>query len=325
MTTGAKIRYYRSLRGLGITELAMRLEVEPSLISMWESDQMEPSAEEVNRLCGVLGVSPAMLYADGGTAPNSPFGDPAATMGGQSPYGYVPPSYMPNSPPMPAKARVWKAVALVLFICSIMSIFLYVIISDTVATLGGGTVAMLVSCGVVALIPIASIVVGIVMCAKGIPNMKNIVAGAITLCLLLLFGGVTATTAMEGATEVPADLQAIESAIGIDLPEHDGADAYEYGTTTELDLYFSGAEADALHDMIMADSRFMSECPTVLVGMLPEATYLYYDAYLIYCVETNSFNTLPTERGAFSCISICYDAEGDMLEIYRYTLNFIPA
>ena len=325
MTTGAKIRYYRSLRGLGVAELAMRLEVEPTLISMWESDQMEPSAEELNRLCGVLGVAPAMLYADGGTAPTSPFGDPAATMGGQSPYGYVPSIYTPASPPMPVKTRVWKGVALALFICSIMSIFLYVIISDTVAALGGGTVAMLVSCGVVSLIPIASIVVGIVMCAKGIPNMKNIVAGAIAFCLLLLFGDITATIAMEDGTAVSANLQVIESAVGIDLPEHDSADVYEYGTVAELDLYFSGAEADALHDMIMADTRFMSECPTVLVGMLPEATYRYYDAYLIYCVETNSFNTLPTERGAFSCISICYDAEGDMLEIYQYTLDFIPA
>ncbi len=319
MTTGAKIRYYRSMRGIAVSELAMRLEVEPALVTMWESDQMEPSAGEIERLCGVLGVAPAALYAtEEGSA--SPYTGSAQ----QPSYGYVPPYYTPAPPPMPSKTRVWKGIALALFICSLMSIFLGVIVGESISYSGGTAVAVLISYGVVSLIPAASVVVGIIMCAKGIPNVKNIVAGAIAFCFVLLFGGVAFMDATDRDAAVPEDFPAVEAALGIDFPKHDSLDLYEVGEDTVMDVYFSRAEADALYDMVISDSRFMPECPTALVGMLPEATYLYHDAYLIYCVETASFNALPAERGEYSCICVCYNAESDMLEVSQYTVTFIP-
>lgn len=312
MTLGEKIRYHRNLCGMPTTELAARLGVAVDLIESWELDRIQPTPQELNMLCGVLCIPPAALNAE-----SSPQGQP---------YGYATPFYAPPPAPADPKQRIWKSVALILFICSIMSIFIGVMVGEAVA-ITGSAVVVLIAFIAIATVPVASVVVGVIMNVKSMPNVKNIVAGALAACLLFLLGISAVTDAMDRGSARPEMLSEVETMLGIDLPEPDSVDEYRYDDGHDgvnLSVWFSGDEADALRALVTADTRFLAECPTVLAGAFPEATAGYYARYLLYSVDGDCFNKLPTKRGLYDYICICYDADYDMLEIYRYTLEFIP-
>lgn len=318
MTLGEKICYQRNLHGMRTVELAARMGVAPDVIQRWENNQESPTPEQLNALCSIFGVPPAAFSETmaNGSAP-SPQGVP--------PYGYAPPFYAPIAPVHP-KQRVWKGIALALFICSIMSIFIGVLIGEAVSSTGSA-VAVLIAFLAVAIVPVASVVVGVIMNAKGIPNVKNIIAGALAACILFLFGIASFGAALDRGNARPELLFEIETMLELDLPEPDSVDEYDYMDGYDgvnLSVWFSDDEADALRTLVTTDTRFLAECPTVLVGAFPEATAGYYARYLLYSVDGDCFNKLPTKRGLYDYVCICYDADYDMLEIYRYTLEFIP-
>lgn len=60
-TIGERIKEARKAKKLTQTELGAMLGFKKSAISAWETGQNKPDSEDVERLCGALGVSPTWL------------------------------------------------------------------------------------------------------------------------------------------------------------------------------------------------------------------------------------------------------------------------
>jgi transcriptional regulator with XRE-family HTH domain len=60
-TVGERIKEARKAKKLTQTELGAMLGFKKSAISAWETGQNKPDSEDVERLCGALGVSPTWL------------------------------------------------------------------------------------------------------------------------------------------------------------------------------------------------------------------------------------------------------------------------
>ncbi len=61
---GENIRKYRVLAGLSQDDLATKMRMSRSLLSQWENNQNDPSADQLSRLAKNLGISADMLLAD---------------------------------------------------------------------------------------------------------------------------------------------------------------------------------------------------------------------------------------------------------------------
>lgn len=82
-TFGGRLSRAREASGLSTRELAWRLGVRQATIDAWERDRSQPSAQRMNRLSGLLGVSLSWMLHGVGTAPAYPDEEPAASIVGE--------------------------------------------------------------------------------------------------------------------------------------------------------------------------------------------------------------------------------------------------
>jgi len=82
-TFGGRLSRAHAASGLSARELAWRLGVKPSTLNAWECDRSQPSAQRMNRLAGILGVSLSWLLHGMGTAPIDPEDESAMALVGQ--------------------------------------------------------------------------------------------------------------------------------------------------------------------------------------------------------------------------------------------------
>ncbi len=61
---GHRLKVLRVQRDLRQRDLADRLGLSPSYVSLFETDDRTPTPEQVSKLCRVLGVSPSDLDGD---------------------------------------------------------------------------------------------------------------------------------------------------------------------------------------------------------------------------------------------------------------------
>src|SRR5207302_3284548 len=70
---GPRLRAIRLARGIGLRELARRLELSPSSISQIETGKMQPSVRTLYAFAEELGVTvDEVLFASGPVAPSAP-------------------------------------------------------------------------------------------------------------------------------------------------------------------------------------------------------------------------------------------------------------
>ena len=68
-TVGERIRRAREATGLTTAQMARRLGIKTTTLTMWESDRSEPRSNRLLMLAGLLNVSPSWLLTGLGTAP----------------------------------------------------------------------------------------------------------------------------------------------------------------------------------------------------------------------------------------------------------------
>ena len=61
---GERIAFYRKERGMTQTELAARIEVKPQAVSAWEKKGIRPSADKIQKIAKVLGITTDVLLED---------------------------------------------------------------------------------------------------------------------------------------------------------------------------------------------------------------------------------------------------------------------
>lgn len=181
-------------------------------------------------------------------------------------------------------------------------------------------------------IPIASIVVGAVLNKRGQRGAANVAVGIVMTVLLCLFGSFWLIDG--GVSYGDEKLLAAEERIGIDLPEpirvatqdwtegeQDVPRGYIYYTS---DIYFGEEGQGELEDQIAAADKWVSGIPSDLVGVAG-VLYdpIYYDAMIVYNVDTGELNTLPDQSGSYRFITLLYDRDEAQVTMLEYTIDYI--
>ena len=181
-------------------------------------------------------------------------------------------------------------------------------------------------------IPIASIVLGFLLKAKGYKYKKNIVAGVIVTVFLCLYG-TSAFLFSNLYDHSNAPVVKIEQLTGTDLPEPKqintqnlkGVEQHRSGVGIELtsDIYFSRNGAKELEKILAADDRWQASFQNDLVGITSFLSfYESCDYALIYNATTAEYNRLPEHSGTFHFISVVYNSKNQQLHMVEYNLNY---
>ncbi len=229
-------------------------------------------------------------------------------------------SSIPKSSPV-----ISKILSVVLFIASISSIYIALIcllyISD-----GHNPLSNMWILYIFALIPLASLVFGIIERKRKNRNTKNIVIGAIFLSILCLLGSFTFI--FKGFYDSDYTLVSeLEDETGIDFPDNGNISTTSFNFESmhsQSDVYFTENVAEEFISQIKDDERWLSTVPTVLQACLPYGnSSIIYDYSVIYNRDTKAFNEMPTENKTYSFVHFGYDTESGLLRITEYSKEII--
>ena len=329
MTVGEKIQYYRRKCGFSQEELGRQLLVSRQTISLWEMDKTLPTIDNLVRLKEIFGVSIDEML---NTAQNPAETDSLQATAGQATQNIqnLQDSDRKMYPTRPSK-KEWKAGAILLFIFSIFSLPLAFV---TLGLVGRGEdfveeyywVFFLYM-----LIPLGSIVYGILLKRRGCGGKKDVIVGGIAAGVLCLFGMVLLAISLTYSHSEELLIKA-EETIGIDIPEYRSlqfeGEAYDDGdrnktTKARCYVYFDDDKVEVFEREMTADDRWITAPPTYLVGVVADE----YDGdheYILLCnADTKEINQLPKESGEYSFIGLLYDAEDNRLEIIEYVVEYV--
>ena len=224
-----------------------------------------------------------------------------------------------------------KVASITLFVLSILAIFgalvVMAILSSTVYPYVTGNAFMWVFFCFTP-ISIACMIFGFRNRVK-----KNIIVGIIITVLLCCYGSMVFIPDSVLHTDEP--ILRFESETGIDIPEHKAINTWVYesydvddktqSSSTESFVYFDSEAAIALEETFAEDSRWMSEIPNAMIGIMPNYNAYSADNYyhLLYNVTTDEFNTVPSESGEYEFIHISYDLTSSVMHINEYQVNYL--
>ncbi len=245
--------------------------------------------------------------------------------------------YQIKKDPEKQEARQAKAglrvISIVLFVCSIASIW---------SALFGVAVANAVNRGFMeenmwvfflfTPIPIASIIYGLYLKKNGFKYKKNIIVGIIMTALLCIYGSFSFIFSGV-SSHSDEQVLAVEQELGIDIPQTARINFRDYSNSTQSmprgyvyktsDLYFEKGISDEFESALENNSRWMTEIPNGMVGITAYYCELYdYDYLMVYNAQTQEFNSLPGENGTYRFINLLYDAEGDIMYIIEYDIEY---
>ena len=176
-----------------------------------------------------------------------------------------------------------------------------------------------------ALIPLVSLVFGIIQRRNKIRNVKNIVAGVIVFVILCVFGSFTFI--FGGAFEYDYSvITSLEEELDIDFPDNGDISTIvdSDGVYRTSDVVFSSTESDVFEIKLYNDKRWQTELSTPLQGCIhPSAVGIKYDFYLIYNSDTESFNSIPESSGEYKLIFLGYNCKQNRLDVIEYSKNIV--
>ena len=226
----------------------------------------------------------------------------------------------------------WKVASIVLFVASILSLFVACVLFALVSDANKLSVENMWVFFLMTPIPIASIIFGFASKAKGHTYIKNIIVGFIIMAFLCLYGSFTFIFAsMYDHSDTP--IIRIEQMTGIDIPEHfqistqdwtEGSQSVARGYIYSVsDVYFDDTAVEEFEQQLASDEKWLPSVPNALVGIISSmSNYGSYDYILIYNVDTSEFNTLPRESGTFRFINILYSSEDNKMQIIEYSIDY---
>ena len=191
-------------------------------------------------------------------------------------------------------------------------------------------------CFLVLPVPIASIVLGFVLKAKGERWITNVVVGAITAAMLILFGTLSIVfkdfdlNFMDPAPNPPY-IGTIERYTGIDIPEHSSVHTLDFGdqaytsgwTTTYISstIFFDEQAVVEFERDMQTDSRWQLNFKNELAGVMPNV-YTEGRYVLVYNIDLDQWNQVPPESGDYRMLILLYDIEGNTMNAMEYILHY---
>ena len=226
-----------------------------------------------------------------------------------------------------------KAVSLVLFVASIATIFGAIVAT----TLISWNINVFVEENMWIFflftpIPVTSILFGLYMKKKGYRFRKNIIAGIIMTALLCIYGSFSFIFANIYSHSDKPIIKA-EQTLGIDIPEHSQINTQDLTKGTQSgfrgyvfyvsDIYFEESSAEIFEKELPNDPKWISTVPTEMIGITSSHCDMYdFDHLIIYNVDTNQFNKLPSESGTYRFINILYDSDSDAMKLVEYEIEY---
>lgn len=228
-------------------------------------------------------------------------------------------------------SRRIRAVSISLFVFTILSLFLAVILMTILSSqrpMSTGTEFCWVFFCFTP-ITIASVIFGFRFRRK-----KNIIAGIIITVLLCAYGLFVFIPDAYLHTDEP--IVRAEQELNIDIPAHDSIDTMVYDDIVEgsddrimitsvSDIYFDSNSDSIISftENISQDTRWIREIPNDMLGVLHYSYEHDTNCYhLIYNKTTKEFNTVPSESGKYEFIHIAYNISGEWMQINEYQVNY---
>ena len=182
-------------------------------------------------------------------------------------------------------------------------------------------------------IPIASVVFGYKLKARGYKYQKNVITGFIMAALLCIYGSFSLIFA-DTFDHSDIYITKAEQMLKIDIPEHTRINTQDYTKTTQVfprgyiytvsDIYFSESAVEDFENEIKHDNRWLTSVPNNLFGITsPLCDYSKYDYVLIYNIDTEEFNVLPSDNGTYRFINIIYKSNANEMKIIDHSIDYI--
>lgn len=227
----------------------------------------------------------------------------------------------------------WKVLSILLFVASLLSIFVALVLVGIVSYANKLFVENLWLFFLITPIPIASLVLGFILKAKGYKYKKNIIAGIIMAALLCIYGSSSFIFAnVYDHSDEP--IVRAEQIIGIDIPEHKQISTRDWTKGTQSvsrgyiyydsDIYFENSAVADFEKQLAKDNKWLSSVSNDLIGITsPLNGYGIYDYVLVYNVDTAEYNTLPNGSGKYRFINILYRLEENQMKIVEYDIDYV--
>ena len=228
-----------------------------------------------------------------------------------------------------AKSRI-KTVSWLLFIGSIAAFFIAVaLLPDDLA------VKTILLYFAPAILPLASLIFGIVITVKGLKGVKNIIAGAVVLIIMaLIFLAFSYLPQLilnnfdNHAFDAPA-ISRTEQLLGIDLSDSTSISSFEQEgevscTAPHYFCYLDlGDESSEILREQMSDSTRWATYFELSEIAPSQNKYIFTSTVLIYNTDTGEYNTLPAENGTYHFISLVYSPDTGSLSISEYDVDYV--
>ena len=219
-----------------------------------------------------------------------------------------------------------KTAGMVTFVLSLLSIFAAMIATVTSVLTETSPAPLLIG---ISMLPVSSLVVGVVLLKKGESWLKNVLAAILALIVIISVDPSDVYVADdEMQTEGIAYVESVEQALGIDLPDIDRIYYYTLDTDNYLELSGDVKSGDysAFIEYAKTNPKFISTFPNTHIGLLP--TYFRENdstVALVYNKTTGEYNSLPRADGTYRMIYITlriYDDGSAYFGMYEYDLEY---
>ncbi|MBQ3528058.1 MAG: helix-turn-helix domain-containing protein [Clostridia bacterium] len=220
-----------------------------------------------------------------------------------------------------------KVISVILFIASLVMPYVYLFAISVITDNNTGThmIKYMWTGYLFALIPLASIIFGIIQRKNKIHNVKNIVAGAIVFVILCLFGSFTFIFSEVYDYDYSV-ITSLEEELDIDLPNSGDISTVvdSDGVYQMSNVVFSNDESAIFEKKLYNDKRWQTELSTPLQGCLhPSVVGMKYDYYLIYNCDTEGFNSIPESSGEYELIFLGYSCKQNRLDVIEYSKEIV--
>ena len=328
MTVGEKIQYYRKKCGFSQEELGQRLLVSRQTISLWEMDKTLPTVDNLVRLKEIFGVSIDEMLDTAQIPTETNLSQCTAD---QAPQNLQNQQDSDKKSLVYSSKKEWKVGSILLFVFSIFSVPLAFVTLGFVAKNTDFPEEYYWIFFLYVLIPLGSIVYGMLLKRKGYGGKKNVIIGGLMAGMLsvfgLLFGAISLTYSHSDELLIKA-----EETIGIDIPVYrliqSEDEVYDDGagnkkTKARCYVYFDDDKVETFEREMAADDKWMTTLPTYFVGIVADDYGSEHEYFLICNVDTKEINRLPKESGEYYFICLLYDVENNQLEIIEYVVEYV--
>ncbi len=182
-------------------------------------------------------------------------------------------------------------------------------------------------------IPVTSIILGFILKKNAMKGTKNIVVGGIMTGLVLIYSSFSLIFGSMISHDY-SYVDGIEEVIEFELPDTGKITIQNYTNSTSTDgtiakydsdiLFTDTSEITAFENSIKLSSLWTEGIRTQNIGMLSTSASFQkdrFDYFLIYNIDLDTYNELPTSSGFYNIIFIGYNLEDDTMKIMEYNIE----